>query len=92
MRIIFRYPSALLLGALISLLVSTVFAQQIPNQFGMYGKSQFSDSIVIVNWYDPEGITRLANSKYREDFNQLAHFLHHKSGSAFVGSQARPWF
>ena len=85
MRIIIRYPSALLLGALISLLVSTVSAQQIPNQFGMYGKSQFSDSMVIVNWYDPEGITRLANSKYREDFNQLAHFFAPQVWVSFCG-------
>lgn len=85
MRMSVLYSSRLLLGILVSLLFSPIFAQQVPDQFGTYGKSQFTDAIVVVNWYDSEGITRLASSKYREDFNQLAHFFAPQVWVSFCG-------
>ena len=38
-----------------------------------------------LSWYDPEGITRLKRSQYREDFNQLAHFFAPQVWASFCG-------
>ena len=68
-----------------TLVFNASFAQQQQEPFGTYTQSQFSDSVVIINWYDPEGMTRLARSRYNEDFKQLAHFFAPQGFGSFCG-------
>ena len=56
-----------------------------PSQFGQYAASKYSQKVVIVNWYDDNALSRLQNSQYRQDFNQMANFFAPQIFPSFCG-------
>jgi len=68
---------------LLSLLNHAVLALE--STYGHYQPSQFSDSVVLVNWQSPEGRQRLINSKYNNDFFQLAHHFQPQANPLYCG-------
>ncbi|MBT4837822.1 MAG: hypothetical protein HON94_10800 [Methylococcales bacterium] len=57
------------------------------NQYGYYGKSDFSklNYSMLVNWNSVEGKKRLFQSKYNEDFFQLAHNFQPQANPLYCG-------
>ena len=78
------FYSIVIFVTLLGLMCNLVWAQP-SNKFATYKVSQFSKSIVVINWYEPEGIARLNRSQYREDFYQLAHFFAPQVWMSFCG-------
>ena len=63
----------------------TVTAEEPSEAFGSYSKSQYSNQVVIVNWHSKQGLNRLSQSTYRNDFQQLAHFYSPQVFASFCG-------
>ena len=75
-----------LITSLILLLVTHLpVSLAFQTSYGQYKASQFSGKVVLVNWNSEIGKKRLSDSKYNNDFFQLAHHFQPQSNPLYCG-------